>query len=106
MADRTQYSNDGEVTRTLITESSEPETTFGIHTAQDLEPVIDTVSTLREAHSVIGHRKSSQMVPVAEIPMIIYEQAMREGWQDDQEKWRLWLNDPQNKVFRITDGKI
>jgi hypothetical protein len=106
MADRTQYSNDGEVTRTLIIESSEPETKFGINTVQDLGPVIDTVTTLREAHAVIGHRKSGQMTPVAEIPMIVYEQAVREGWDDDDAAWKRWLNDPGNSAFRITSGRV
>jgi hypothetical protein len=46
------------------------------------------------------------MVPVAEIPLLVFERAHREGWLHDKAAWRKWLNDPVNKVFRVTDGRV
>lgn len=106
MADRKMYDRFGGVTRSIVTHESDPEGQFHVQTSQDMTPVIDTVTSMREANQVVGHRKSRNMVPVAEIPMVIYEQAMREGWAEDQAAWRRWLNDPDNKAFRITDGRV
>jgi hypothetical protein len=71
-----------------------------------VEPVIDLVSKLRDVNATVGHRKSRNMIPVAEIPMQVYEQAFREGWLYDKKKWRQWANDPQNKPLRITSGRF
>lgn len=43
---------------------------------------------------------------VAEIPQVIWEKAVQEGWHHDQEEWRKWLNKPENKVFRTWKGKL
>lgn len=105
MADRLLYDHYGDVTRTVITQDSDEDGEFHIQTSQDMEPVIQTAKNLREANEVIGHRKSENMVPVAEVPMQVYEQAYHEGWLHDEAAWKRWLNDPDNKVFRITDGR-
>lgn len=100
---RDVYFNSGDVKRAVVTDNHSSEITF--HTQQDVAPVIDLAEAMREANAHIGHRKSRNMIPVAEIPMMVYEQAAREGWLHDQKKWKAWLNDPQNKCFRITDGR-
>jgi len=104
--DRTILERTPTLTREIITHDSEAPGTFHMRTAQDVEPVIDLVSTLRDINRTIGHRRSTNMVPVAEIPLTVYEQAAREGWLHDKKKWRLWVNDPQNKPLRITDGRF
>ena len=43
---------------------------------------------------------------VASIPMIVVEQMMRDGVWNDQERMRVWLNDPENAPFRTTKGKL
>ena len=43
---------------------------------------------------------------VAEVPQIIWEKAVQEGWSHDQDQWKRWLNDPANKVFRTWQGKL
>jgi hypothetical protein len=32
--------------------------------------------------------------------------AQREGWADDMVKWKAFLNDPDNKAFRIWPGRL
>lgn len=43
---------------------------------------------------------------VARIPLVLVEQMMREGIWGDQERMRVWLNDPENAPFRTTKGKV
>ena len=38
--------------------------------------------------------------------MVIYEKAILEGWANDTDKWKKWLNDNDNKVFRSWKGKV
>ena len=98
------YFYDGDVLRGVSSEAHEPDK-FTIHTAQNLDQVTDLVKQMREENEVIGHRKSRNLVPIAEIPMIEYERACREGWQHDPKAWKKWLNDPTNQAFRVTDGR-
>jgi hypothetical protein len=98
------YFNNGDVLRELGSDLSAPNEVT-VHTAQNLEPVAELADQLREHHKVIGHRKSHNLVPICEIPMIEYERAFREGWVNDPKAWKKWMNDPVNKMFRITDGR-
>lgn len=98
--------HNGSVLREIITHDSEEDGKFHVRTAQDMEPVLDLVSTLRDVHHNIGHRRSRNMVPVAEIPLQTIEKAFREGWLHDKKKWRQWANDPQNRPLRITAGRF
>ncbi len=78
-----------------------------IHTAQEMQPVLDEAKRMREASKQMGtHQRIGQnhMRPVAEVPMLVYNQSIRENW--GKKEWRKWLNDPDNKAFRITDGKF
>lgn len=72
------------------------------HTTQDVQPVIEHVRNLRD--NTIKHGKD--MRHVAEVPMVIWQKALREGWSQDPAKWKQWLNDPDNKVFRTWQGKL
>ena len=98
------YFYDGNVLRGISSEAHEPNQVT-VHTAQNLDQVTDLAAQMREEHKVVGHRLSRNLVPIAEIPMIEYERAFREGWVDDPKAWKKWLNDPRNKAFRITDGR-
>ena len=70
------------------------------HTKQDIQPVIEHCKTLAE------NKPGKDFRHVAEVPMVIYQKAMREGWVKDKAKWKKWLNDPDNKVFRTWQGKV
>jgi hypothetical protein len=48
----------------------------------------------------------SELKPVAEIPMVIVEQMMRDGSWNDPAAVKRWLNDPQNSCFRIWRGRV
>jgi hypothetical protein len=36
--------------------------------------------------------------------MTIYEQSIHEGWTDKD--WAKWLNDPDNRAFRVWRGSV
>ena len=69
-------------------------------TEQDCSSIIEQVKVERDAPVGKEWRK------VAEIPMIFIDQSMREGWFNDREKWRQFLNNPDFKAFRIHGGRI
>jgi hypothetical protein len=43
---------------------------------------------------------------VARVPIAIINKARAEGWQHDEQKWRRWLNDPDNRAFRVWPGRV
>ena len=49
--------------------------------------------------SVMSHK-------VASIPMIVVEQMMRDGTWGNQERMKVWMNDPANSMWRTSKGKI
>lgn len=73
---------------------------FIYHTHQDVQPVIEHAKVLGEQTPGKDFRH------VAEIPMVIYQKAVREGWAEDKKKFKQWLNDPDNKMFRSWKGRV
>jgi hypothetical protein len=68
---------------------------------QEVAPIID-FARARQDHG----KWDSEMKPVAEIPMVIVEQMMRDGSWNDPAAVKRWLNDPQNDCFRIWRGRV
>ena len=71
-----------------------------IEDVQDCEPVIEAAKRLSEQTPGEDFRH------VAFIPDFVMRKAMREGWANDNEAWRKWANDPDNKAFRTWPGRI
>ncbi len=42
--------------------------------------------------------------PLAVVPKGVQAQAINEGWINDRQQWKKWLNDADNKYLRVTDG--
>ena len=70
------------------------------HTQQNVQPVIDQVKVFSE------NTPGKTLRHAAEIQMVICNKALREGWHNDKTAWKKWLNDPDNKAFRVWKGKI
>jgi hypothetical protein len=96
MAKRTLIDSKTGSTSEFITEDDK----IIYHTKQDIQPVIEHCKALSE------NKPGKDFRHVAEVPMVIYQKAMREGWVKDKAKWKKWLNDPDNKVFRTWQGKV
>ena len=80
----------------LITEDDK---TVALST-QNIDKTLKYVDYLRDMP--VG----KNMRHVAEVPLVIWEKAVQEGWSKDQNAWKKWLNDPDNKVFRTWQGKL
>jgi hypothetical protein len=48
--------------------------------------------------------KSSMKLIARGVPLFVYEQSEREGW--DEKRWAQWLNDPDNAAFRVWKGSV
>jgi hypothetical protein len=72
-----------------------------IETKQDCTSIVEAAKALSE----LPHNDKS-LKPVALIPEEVLNQAMLEGWFHDKARWRAWANNPDNKAFRITTGRL
>lgn len=69
-------------------------------TRQDCEPIVEFCKAAKDKPS------DPTFKHVAEIPMTVIGQWMREGSLDDETNLKRWLNDPANRDFRIWEGRI
>jgi len=76
------------------------DTAYHVHTQQNIQPVLEHVKMLSD------NKPGKDLRHVAEVPIIIYNKAVREGWVNDRAAWKKWLNDPDNKLFRTWKGKV
>ena len=93
------YRDDGVVKRTMIWEDDDPETVH-VHTEQDLEQAVENNKILRELHP----RRSINKLLARGVPVSVWEQSIRESWDDGD--WKRWLNDPDNAAFRVWHGLV
>ncbi len=89
-----------DLTKTLKSEFITQDDKTIYHTAQNVRPVIEHARALRELEPGKTFRHA------AEIPKVIWNKALREGWHNDQKAWKKWLNDPDNRAFRVWQGRI
>lgn len=93
------YRNSGGTRRTMIWEDDEPEI-IHVLTQQDMTQTLIVNAAMRELHP----RKSTNKLVARGVPMTVAEKAMREDWDDKD--WAKWLDDPDNKFFRVWPGRI
>lgn len=97
MGSMVYHDQDG-VRRTLLWDNDHPNQ-FHTKTEIDIEQLIDNNQILQDTYK---QGKDNKLL--ARIPMTIYEQSIHEEWTEEQ--WARWLNDPQNKPFRIWQGRV
>lgn len=71
-----------------------------IKTFQDCEPIIERAKMLSEM------TPGKEFRHAAIIPQQVLDQAYREGWFQDKERWKKWANSPDNKAFRTWPGRL
>jgi hypothetical protein len=98
MQHQTVYVDGNGVRRTLHWREDEPDR-FGVNTEVDVEQLVKNNAALAELHP-----QGSTNKLVARVPLTIYERSVHENWDDEQ--WKRWLNDPDNKAFRIWPGRV
>lgn len=76
---------------------------FVIESRENVSAVLASIERTREFRA---RNPLRDMRHLAEIPMSVVEQAMREGWWNDKAKWKRFLNDPENASLRIEGGRV
>jgi hypothetical protein len=93
---KTVIANKENLRTELVTEDE----TIKAITTQDITKTLKYVKDLGE------YSPGNDLRHVAEVPIVIYEKAVLEGWANDMSAWKKWLNSPENKPFRTWQGKI
>lgn len=92
----------GHQLRNIIHADTNNPDVFTMQTTQDVTSIIDFC---REKQADTQLTRDDGLRHVAEVPITIYEQAVREGW-DTPEGWRRWMNNPDNACFRTWKGRV
>jgi hypothetical protein len=100
VSQRAIYDATGSVIRVIHAPRYEDQDTI-LQTVEDCEPIVESAKALREAHASRGDMKH-----VARVPLTVVEQAMRDGSFNDPEFWRKWCNNPENRDFRVWQGRV
>ena len=77
---------------------------FVISTSQDVSKIIE--ANKRSANAVDKRDKWGEFSKVASIPLSIYYDLKKQGIIDDEQRFKRWLNDGDNKLFRTRGGTI
>ena len=99
MAKRTLLDRNGSMMSEVITDDHQPHIGI-IHNVQDVEPLLGHIKARRE------QSMSDNLRPVAEIPLVIWNQLVAAGIADDNAAIKKWLNDPDNRAFRLHQGRV
>jgi hypothetical protein len=90
----------GGIVRTCIVNEDEVASRQGgrvvFQTEQD---VTDIISDVKAKGDVDQSKRTFRHVGT--IPAAVIEQATREGWLHDKARWKAWLNDADNRAFRV-----
>lgn len=92
------YKDADGVRRTLVVDETTPNV-FGVFTEQKLDEIFEGIIRDRE-----NHKERSVNKLLARIPMIVYERARHENWDEDD--WRKFLNSSEAAPFRIWQGRV
>jgi hypothetical protein len=97
-ARRRYIARDGVVRRTLF--DSERPDGFVIHTAMDVEPVLDSIARDREIMPNDGVNKLE-----GRLPLIIVEELIRRGIYNDPDAFNKWWKSNEANPWRIWNGR-
>lgn len=100
MSAKVIYDHRGNVVSSYV---KDPDGRVGWIKRQNLGPLVEGLHYAREH----GVRKRGEVFrPVAEIPEAVVDDMMRSGRFFDEKEVKKWVNDPDNKKFRYTTGRL
>ncbi len=82
----------------------ESEDTFTIETEFDVEPLIE--ANKRDFNSLTSLDRWGDGRHVARIPMPLWAQLREKRITEDEPAFKRWLNDPDNRFFRTSPGRV
>lgn len=78
--------------------------TFSLTTTQDVSKLVEENKQAYQNVTSLDRWGDGRVV--ARIPLSIYTQWIQDGRDKDDAFLRRWLNDPENKHFRVRPGKV
>lgn len=90
------------ITRTWHYDAEKDEAT--IQTTQDVSAIIE--ENKQEFNLVDERARWGEWTRVASIPLSLYYQLKAEGKLDDEAYMKRFLNDPENRHFRVRPGQV
>ena len=77
-------------------------------TIQTQQDVTDIIEENKQEFNMVDERAGwkGEFHRVASIPMSIYAKLKADGKLEDQEYMKRWLNDPENRFFRVRPGQV
>lgn len=95
----TYYSAHGFVRRTIHTDASNP-----YEFTQETTQVYP--DDFEQRNRELGEMQAGKHMKLIArgVPVHVYEQSVREAW--DEKRWARWLNDPDNRAFRVWQGAV
>jgi hypothetical protein len=91
------YRDSDGIRRTAIVDDETPDKLV-VNTELNLGRLLENNAALEEAQRGRGDKL------VARAPLTVYERSIHEGWDDND--WKRWLNDPDNRAFRVWKGRV
>lgn len=79
--------------------------TFVVQTTQDVEPTIELTKAFYNATDERAPWKGD-LHKVASIPLVVWADLVRKGIAYDDAALRRWLDDSEQRVFRVRPGKL
>ena len=76
---------------------------FAVETLYDVEKIKDEATRVRNDSPKNWHGLSHL---VAQIPMPLYQQLRQQGIVQDPKRFKAWLNNPDNAIFRTKHGRV
>ena len=97
------------ITKTIL-HSDDSEGKIHIETTQDVQPVLEEI----KIRSNLGefHNKKKDWYHAASIPLVVVQQLVKKGIMHphgavkDKARFKKWVNDPDNRAFRIWQGNV
>ena len=90
-----------------VTETHHYDDTTGISYLDTVQDVTEIVEANKALHNLVDERTPwGGGRRVASIPVTVWEELRKRGITNDPKKFRMWLNDPDNRYFRTAPGKV
>jgi hypothetical protein len=108
MLDKVHFKSlDGNVTTVTFGNDGE----MHIRNEVEVQEILDQNTTIRNAHGKGVPKKNGQWRHVARLPLATYTDLVQKkviSLDDsvDRQRFRRWLNDPDNRAFRASEGRV
>lgn len=77
---------------------------FRLETVQNVTPYLEAAK--QQFNSTDERARWGDIAHVATVPLSVMQHLKRTGIADDVKKFKAWLNDRDNRMFRVRPGRV